>query len=214
MRVARRRSVRSCTWPASWPQAASMSSPRVLRMVATMPASCSASGSATMRARGLVRNSLPGNGLNGIRLSLHGTSRTSATSSRACVDAVVDAVEHHVLERDEIARRTLEVAQARGHAARQRMLAVDRHDAVAQRVVRRVQRNRERDRALVAQAVDRGHDARRRQRDAAPRKAVRVVVEHQAQRGHDVVEVGERLAHAHHDDVGDRWRCLARSTVR
>ena len=33
--------VRSCTSPASWPQAASMSSPRVLRTVVTMPASCS-----------------------------------------------------------------------------------------------------------------------------------------------------------------------------
>src|SRR6185436_8362692 len=33
------RFMRFTTWPASWPQAASMSSPRVLRTVAMMPAS-------------------------------------------------------------------------------------------------------------------------------------------------------------------------------
>ena len=42
--------VRSCTSPASWPQAASMSSPRVLRTVVTMPASCSTSAKACTRA--------------------------------------------------------------------------------------------------------------------------------------------------------------------
>ncbi len=61
-----------------------MSSPRVLRIVVTMPASIRIFWNARMRARGLVAKPDPGNGLNGIRLSLHGTSRTSATSSRAC----------------------------------------------------------------------------------------------------------------------------------
>ena len=37
-----------------------------------------------MRSRGLTANSAPGNGLNGIRLNLHGTSRTRRTSAPAC----------------------------------------------------------------------------------------------------------------------------------
>src|SRR5439155_1382528 len=82
-----RRLVLSCTCPASWPQAASMSSPRVLRTVATKPASCNTFWKARIRTRGLVENSVWGNGLNGIRLNLHGTSRTSAASCRACFGA-------------------------------------------------------------------------------------------------------------------------------
>src|SRR5487761_1909276 len=85
IRVASLRFTRSCTLPARWPQAASMSSPRVLRIVATIPASCTVRANARMRSRGLVPNSLPGNGLNGIRLILQGPSRTSRTSSWACV---------------------------------------------------------------------------------------------------------------------------------
>ena len=48
---------------------------------------------------------------------------------------IVDAVQHHVLEGDEIARRALEVAPARGEQLGERILAVDRHQPVAQRVV-------------------------------------------------------------------------------
>ena len=92
---------------------------------------------------------------------------------------VVHAVEHHVLERHEVARRALEIAQARGHQVGERVLAVDRHQPVAQRVVGRVQRHGERDRARVAQAVDQRHEAGRRQRDAPARQSVRVVVEHE-----------------------------------
>jgi len=73
---------------------------------------------------------------------------------------VVDAVKHYVFESDEITRCALDVAHARGEQLRERMLAVDRYEAVAQRIIRRVQRNRERDRAFVAQPVDPWHEAR------------------------------------------------------
>ena len=122
--------------------------------------------------------------------------------------AVVDAVEHHVLERHEVARRAVEVAQARREELGERILAVDRHEAVAQRVVAaRAATPRARPDTRRAGGRSR-HEARRRQRDAAARQAVGVVVEHQPQRRHDVVEVGERLAHAHHHDVGDRRAAL------
>src|SRR4029077_8817183 len=45
-----RRLVRSFTWPASWPQAPSMSAPRVLRMVVTRPACIRTSRKAPMRS--------------------------------------------------------------------------------------------------------------------------------------------------------------------
>ena len=133
-----------------------------------------------MRARGDVRNSVPGKRIerDQVELARH-VARRARRARAACDGAVVDAVEHHVFERDEVARRALEVAAARGHQLGERMLAVDRHEAVAQRVVRRVQRHGERDRAFVAQAVDPGHEARRRQRDAPARQAVGVVVEEQ-----------------------------------
>ncbi|MNT11979.1 hypothetical protein D3C72_1468860 [compost metagenome] len=61
-----------------------MSSPRVLRIVVTMPASISTW--AKRRICSLFERFRPdsGNGLNGIRLNLHGTSATSFSSSRAC----------------------------------------------------------------------------------------------------------------------------------
>src|SRR5207253_11107392 len=75
---------------------------------------------------------------------------------------VVHAVEHHIFERDEIARRLFDVAAARGEQLVQRMLAIDRHETVAQRIVGRVQRYGERDRAFVAQAMDHRRSEERR----------------------------------------------------
>jgi hypothetical protein len=134
---------------------------------------------------------------------LHGTSRTRCEQLAGIGVAVIDAVEHHVLEGDEVARRLLQVAAAGRHQVGQRILAVDRHQLVAQAVGRRMQRNGERHRAGVAQPVDGRHDAGSRHRDATPRQAVGVVVEHQAQCRHHVVEIGQRLAHAHQHHVAD-----------
>jgi hypothetical protein len=54
-----------------------------------------------------------------------------------------------------------------------------------------------------AQPIERRHEARRGERDAATREAVRIVVEHHPHRRHHVFVVRERLAHAHHHDIGD-----------
>src|SRR5688572_27943413 len=83
LRVMRRR-VRSATSPASWPQAAAMSSPRVLRVVAVRPARARISAKLRMRSGEERLNSDFGNGLNGMRLNLLRTFAASATSSRAC----------------------------------------------------------------------------------------------------------------------------------
>ena len=83
--------VRSCTSPASWPQAAAMSSPRVLRTVVTIPPCCSTAAKAATRSGADRCRPEAGNGLKGIRLILQASPeaalpspRTSASSARAC----------------------------------------------------------------------------------------------------------------------------------
>src|SRR5438067_7889096 len=49
---------------------------------------------------------------------------------------VVDAVEHYIFERDEIARGLFDVPAARGEQLIERMLAIDRYETIAPRVVR------------------------------------------------------------------------------
>src|SRR5690625_489527 len=70
--------------PTSWPQAASMSWPRVLRTVVTRPAARVISLKRSMASSDEHLNGGPGNGLNGIRLILHGSTLTRRTRARAC----------------------------------------------------------------------------------------------------------------------------------
>ena len=79
---------------------------------------------------------------------------------------------------------------------------VYRDDLVAQFVVRRVQRDGEAQVGHFAQGVDGGDDTGGAQGHAALGEAEGVVVHHQPGGGQDVVEVHQRLAHAHEDDVG------------
>src|SRR5438270_2136435 len=86
MRRALRR-VRSDTSPASWPQAAAMPSPRVLRVVTVRPARCRISAKRRIRSGLERRKPECGSGLNGIRLNLQRTWRATPVSSRACASA-------------------------------------------------------------------------------------------------------------------------------
>src|SRR5688572_556510 len=80
---ARLRRVRSFTSPASWPHAAAMSSPRVLRVVTVSPARCITSAKPRIRSGCERLKPEFGNGLNGIRLNLLRTLAARSTSSRA-----------------------------------------------------------------------------------------------------------------------------------
>src|SRR3954470_7082028 len=77
------RRVRSATSPASWPQAAAISSPRVLRVVTVRPARCTISANRRMRSGEERPNPDAGNGLKGMRLNLQRTRFASSTSSCA-----------------------------------------------------------------------------------------------------------------------------------
>jgi len=72
---------------------------------------------------------------------------------------VIDAFEHDVFEGDKVTRRTIEITYASSHQLTQRVLLVDRHQTVTQRVIGRMQRYGQRNRTFVAQAVHCGHDA-------------------------------------------------------
>ena len=87
--IRRATSVLSFTSPASCPHAASMSSPRVLRTVVTMPASLRIFANAETFADDDRNSPDAGKGLKGMRLNLHhapspGLLLTSATNCAAC----------------------------------------------------------------------------------------------------------------------------------
>src|SRR5690606_18419746 len=74
---------RSLTLPANCPQAASISSPRVLGVVAMPPCSLTRPWKRWSASAEERRNSLPGNGLKGIRFTFAGRSSNSPASRSA-----------------------------------------------------------------------------------------------------------------------------------
>ena len=73
-----------------------------------------------------------------------------------------------------------------------------------------MQRHREHHADLIAGARDVGHDARGRERDLALRDREPLVVGDHEKRVAHRLEVVERLAHAHHHDVGDEPAAVGR----
>ena len=116
---------------------------------------------------------------------------------------VVDARQQRVGEGD-AAAGALRVLARGGDQAVDGDAPRRRDQPPPQRVVRRVQRDREADlQALARQPPDRALEADRRDRDAARAQAEAVAAEEPAHRPQRRPVVGERLAHAHEDDVGD-----------
>ena len=115
---------------------------------------------------------------------------------------VVDAGEHHVLD-EHLPAAEREVAVALGQHLREREAVVHGHELRAQPRVGGVDREREPDRLLdlVDEAPQAGHPADGRDRRAAVRDPD--VRQPQRRRVH-LVEVEERLAHPHEDEMVDR----------
>ena len=136
-----RRGCGPCTSPASWPQAASMSSPRVLRTVVTIPASLSIFAKACTRGCGERTSPEAGKRVERDQVELAGDAAAvprapARTSCSRVLGLVVHAIEHAVLEGDEVARRMRQVAVAGVEQFGDRVLPVERHQVVAQFVVR------------------------------------------------------------------------------
>src|SRR6185312_1233832 len=116
---------------------------------------------------------------------------------------IVNPVEHDVLEGHAAAVLLVQVVPAGRQQFGDRMLLVDRHQLVAQRVVRGVQRHRQSHVGLFGQSVDLWHETRSGERHAPARQVEAEIVQQDPQRRHHVAEVRQRLAHAHEDYVGD-----------
>ena len=83
-------------------------------------------------------------------------------------------------------------------------LLVDRHDFVAHLLGDRVKRDCQIDADFLPAAFHHRHDAAGRQGDAPFGQGQTVAVHHQLQRIADIVEIIQRLAHAHHYDIGQQ----------
>src|SRR5437870_7127823 len=118
---------------------------------------------------------------------------------------IVLAGEEHVLEGDALAARQRQLA-AGAQERRERKAAVDGHQTVPLRVGRRAERHGEVDARLGDETRDGGREADRRDRDPPGGDGVAPFGGEDLEGGLDRSVVGERLPHAHEDDVGERRR--------
>ena len=186
---------------ASWPQAASMSVPRLRRIVAPTPRASRWSRNWRTREAGEPVVGQPGVGLSGIRLTCAAgrSRRARPASSTASCGPVVDAVDHRPLEADP-PPGDVDVVLAGADDHVERVPAVERHELVAQCVVGGMDADGEGHRqASSGEGTDAGDDADCRKRDV-PRRESEVVVDPLRSRPHGRL-VRQRLAHPHEDDV-------------
>ena len=117
---------------------------------------------------------------------------------------IVLVLEHDIFERDAAGVGGAGVGGAGFEQFLDAVFLVERDDFVADFLGHRVKRNRQIYADFVATALHRRNDAAGRQRNASFRQRQPVAVHDQLQRALHIVEIVERLAHSHHDDVGQQ----------
>src|SRR5439155_16659471 len=118
---------------------------------------------------------------------------------------IVLAGEEHVLEGDALAARQRQIA-AGSEGRRERKAAVDGREGVPWWVGGRAEGHGEVDARLGDETRDGGREPDRRHRDAPGGDRVAPLGGQDIEGGLDRAVVGERLPHAHEDDVGERRR--------
>ncbi len=73
-------------------------------------------------------------------------------------DGIVHPIKHHIFESNKITWCLFHITDAGGHQLLQRVLTVDGHQLIAQRVIRRMQADRERNRQIITQTIHRRHN--------------------------------------------------------
>src|SRR5262245_9669787 len=126
---------------------------------------------------------------------------------------IIDALEHDVFERDAPRVGNAGIVAAGVEQLRDRIFAVERNEFVAQLVAHGVQRYRQHAADFGTRARNIRHHARRRERDAALGDGDPVAIRRDQERVAHRLEIVERLAHAHHDDVGDEALALRRQAI-
>ena len=143
----------------------------------------------------------------GDQVDLVGNVADQPQQAFGILQRVVYPPHHHILEGHLAPARQRELP-AGPQQLLQRVAPVDRHDLLAHLVGGAVQADGEAEaERLGGEAADLGHEATGRNGDAACAEAEAPVGvddgEHDLDGRDDVVQVVQRLAHAHHDDVSD-----------
>ena len=113
----------------------------------------------SIASRGERRYCVPGKRVERNQVDLGGLAVQQPRQLARVLGLVVDAVEHHVFERDAAAVLLVEVVPAGLEQLGDVVLAVDRHELAAQLVVRRVQRHGQRAVHFFGELVDLRHEA-------------------------------------------------------
>src|SRR5262249_37360813 len=123
-------------------------------------------------------------------------------------DGIVDTLQHDIFERDALGVGKAWIGAAGVEQLLDRPFLVDGHELVAKLVAHRVQRNGKHGASLLAPARNLRHHARGRQRNAALRDGKAIAVGGNRHRVPNIVEIVERLAHAHEHDISDLAFCV------
>src|SRR5690606_9798957 len=143
-------------------------------------------------------------GIEGSQVDLAGNLGQQSDHLLGVLGLVVDALEQGVFDGEHaLLAQPGDIVTASAQHHGQRILLVDRHQLVAQLVVGRMQRQRQGDVDHLAQAVDHRRHTRGGKRHLALGNTVAEVVHHEIHGGDHVVEIEQRLTHAHHHHVGD-----------
>ena len=187
----------------SWPQAASMSWPFSIRRVTWVPASVE--GFAETAAVGLGR-AFPVESVDGVvgdQVHLGAQAAGVAGEQLGLVERVVDALDQDVFQGEFLFLEAIPVVE-RGEQVGQRVALVDRHDLVADLVGGAVERDREPDLLRVlGELADFGDQSGGRDGEVARSDVEPPGGGEDGDRGEHGVEIGERFAHAHEDQVID-----------
>ncbi|AMY70342.1 hypothetical protein AKL17_3109 [Frigidibacter mobilis] len=124
--------------------------------------------------------------------------------------AVIHALQHDIFEGDPLAVRQPRIVAQGGQQRLDVPFLVDRHQRVAHRIGGGVEADGQQAADLLGGAGDLGHHARGGQGDAAARKGQPLAIHHDLHRVAHVLEVVERLAHAHQHDIGHQPRLILR----
>ncbi len=144
----------------------------------------------------------PGKGFRGIRLILALHAREEPDEPFRVAFTIVDAIDQDVFEGDHPPVGEGEPSAGR-HQFLQRIGPVDGHERASGFIIGGVEGDGQVQRHVLAKAVDGGHKPRGGKRDPAVGEVESLLV-HQVADGldHGVV-VGQRLSHAHEDDIGE-----------
>ena len=102
-----------------------------------------------------------------------------------------------------------QIAPTGRHQVGERVFLIERHELRSQIIGRCMQRDGQGHGTGLGEPIHHGHDTRGGDSDATPRQAVGMVIEHEFERGKQLIKVEQRLAHAHEHDIGHRKRQCA-----